>query len=107
MAIYRLDENAVRFGQVSKEEYESDRDAVYVISGFSGLQVRDRDSKPKRFPADGLLMVAGAQFTPDDFPCWQRYRNLRRLAGAPLDPWEPPGLPPVFRPLRADEGTAL
>jgi hypothetical protein len=68
-----------------------------VISGFSGLLVRDGDSEPKRFPADGRLVVAGTEFTPDDFPCWQRFRNLRRLAGAPLDPWEPPGLPPVMR----------
>lgn len=97
MAIYRFDENAVRFCEVSREEYEADRDALYVISGFSGLLVRDGDSAPKRFPADGRLVVAGAEFTPDDFSCWHRYRNLRRLVGAPLDPWEPPGLPPVFR----------
>jgi hypothetical protein len=97
MAIYRFDENAVRFVEVSKEEFEADRDALYVISGFSGLLVRDGDSKPKRFPSDGRLVVAGAEFTPDDFPGWPRYRNLRRLAGAPLDPWEPADLPPVMR----------
>jgi hypothetical protein len=97
VTIYCLDENTVRFRPATKEEYEADRDALYVISGFSGLLVRDGDSDPKRFPADGRLVVAGAEFAPDDFSCWQRYRNLRRLVGAPLDPWEPPGLPPVFR----------
>jgi hypothetical protein len=97
VTVYRFDENAVRFRVVTKEDFEADHAALYVISGFSGLLVRDGDSAPKRFPADGRLVVAGAEFTPDDFSCWRRYRNLRRLVGAPLDPREPPGLPPVFR----------
>jgi hypothetical protein len=33
MAIYRFDENAVRFRVVTKEGFEADRDALYVM-GF-------------------------------------------------------------------------
>jgi hypothetical protein len=48
--------------------------------------VRDGDSAPNRFPADGRLVVASVEFGPDDFPSWERFRGLHRVAGAPLDP---------------------
>ena len=67
MTIWKFDENRATFRVAPPAEVEGDPDGFYVVSRLDGLTVRDGAAESVPFPGDGPLVVAGVEFTQDDF----------------------------------------